>query len=76
MSSKTQQQYDSAFEAVFNLRDDFHPERFLIDFERGVKNAIERNCPNIQVKGCNFHFGQCIWRQIQQLPEVLHRYSE
>lgn len=42
------------------------PLSFLSDFERAAQNAIIQVFPNVTVKGCLFHYGQCIWRKIQE----------
>lgn len=45
----------------------FMPHQVVIDFEISARNAWELAFPNIEVRGCLFHFGQCIWRRIQAL---------
>ena len=37
------------------------------DFEQGAINAFKEEFPGVEVKGCHFHFTQCIWRKIQDL---------
>ncbi|CAM4986296.1 unnamed protein product [Rotaria socialis] len=55
--------------------DDFNPETILSDFEAATIKSINSLFPNILHKGCLFHFGQCIWRQIQSL-ELQKKYQE
>ncbi|KAG8198782.1 hypothetical protein JTE90_007092 [Oedothorax gibbosus] len=43
----------------------FKPEMFTIDFEQAVINAIHLLFPNAEIKGCFFHFTQCIWKKTQ-----------
>ncbi|XP_065314960.1 uncharacterized protein LOC135923892 [Gordionus sp. m RMFG-2023] len=43
----------------------FSPPKALIDFEMGVLRALEEMFPTISVKGCYFHYCQCILRRIQ-----------
>lgn len=43
-----------------------NPSVLFIDFETAVKNAASRVFLGIQVKGCFFHFTQCIWRRVQK----------
>ena len=38
-----------------------------MDFEAAAHRAISEEFSNILRKGCNFHFGQCLWRKIQEL---------
>ncbi|KAF4527869.1 hypothetical protein B566_EDAN014789 [Ephemera danica] len=75
LPGKSQHLYDRAFQALHNLRPDMQPKKVLIDFERGAKNALQREFPGIVVKGCNFHFAQCVWRQIQSIPDILRRFK-
>ena len=41
------------------------PESFTTDFEAGAVAAIQSVFPTTRNRGCLFHFGQCIYRQIQ-----------
>ena len=43
----------------------FSPARFQLDFEPAALKAIVEVFPQAEVKGCNFHFGQCLWRKVQ-----------
>ncbi|XP_065319377.1 uncharacterized protein LOC135927335 [Gordionus sp. m RMFG-2023] len=43
----------------------FSPSKALIDFEMGALTALEEIFPTISVKGCYFHYCQCILRRIQ-----------
>ncbi|KAE9524466.1 hypothetical protein AGLY_015187 [Aphis glycines] len=55
------------------LRNDlaFKPKTFQIDFEIGMIVAIRDSFGyNIEIKGCLFHFGQSIWRQVQKVALV------
>ncbi|CAF1257971.1 unnamed protein product [Rotaria sordida] len=45
--------------------DDFEPASILSDFESGTIKTIKEVFPNIIHRGCLFHFGQCVWRHIQ-----------
>jgi len=42
-------------------------ETIIMDFEAAAHRAISEEFSNILRKGCNFHFGQCLWRKIQEL---------
>ena len=39
----------------------------MIDFEYAVKKALEMHFVGIEIKGCGFHFAQCLERKIQEL---------
>ena len=43
------------------------PSQIFVDFEEGAIRAFKEEFPGVQVKGCHFHFTQCIWRKIQEL---------
>ena len=49
--------------ATVNLQ----PSQVFVDFEEGAIRAFKEEFPGVQVKGCHFHFTQCIWRKIQEL---------
>lgn len=42
-------------------------QTFLIDFELAAKNAILSSFNSVHIKGCAFHYSQCLWRKIQEL---------
>ena len=35
---------------------------FMADFEIALRTAIQNAFPNIEMKGCHFHYAQCIWK--------------
>ena len=43
---------------------------WMLDFERATINAVQKNFPSVEVRGCFFHLQQCIWRHIQRLGLV------
>ncbi|XP_064596789.1 uncharacterized protein LOC135463460 [Liolophura sinensis] len=44
----------------------FQPSTIQADFEKAFHNAVEISLPATEVKGCFFHFTQCIWRNCQK----------
>lgn len=44
---------------------DFTPPTVFMDFETAAHNGIRSVVRGVQVKGCFFHFTQCIWRKAQ-----------
>ena len=46
---------------------DFNPTKIIIDFERATIAAIHEILPNTVVRGCFFHYAQCVWRKVQEL---------
>ncbi|CAF1047482.1 unnamed protein product [Didymodactylos carnosus] len=61
---KSAADYNKFFEKILD-EDNFDPESILTDFETGTIKLIKEMFPNVLHKGCLFHFGQCVWRQIQ-----------
>ncbi|CAF2044232.1 unnamed protein product [Rotaria magnacalcarata] len=37
----------------------------MTDFETGTIKSVKEMFPNVLHKGCLFHFGQAVWRQVQ-----------
>ena len=44
-----------------------NPKYVTVDFEQAVIRSLKNVFPNTLVKGCNFHYNQCIFRKIQEL---------
>lgn len=70
MSKKSKAAY---LELVYELHDlavlnkiNLNPERIITDFERTISIAAKEYFKNTDYKGCLFHFGQIIWRQVQK----------
>ncbi|KAK3088597.1 hypothetical protein FSP39_021128, partial [Pinctada imbricata] len=43
------------------------PLEFFADFENAARKAIKTVFPSTELRGCFFHFTQCIWRKTQSL---------
>ncbi|XP_076471818.1 uncharacterized protein LOC143301423 [Babylonia areolata] len=66
----TQNKNRATYDAIFtylNGQRDLNPETITIDFERAALNSISEHFPTTAVHGCFFHFGQCLWRNLQSL---------
>ena len=61
---KKTEDYNDFFRIIMD-RDDFNPETILTDFEAATLKSVKGLFPGILHKGCLFHFGQCIWRKVQ-----------
>ncbi|CAF1558049.1 unnamed protein product, partial [Adineta ricciae] len=61
---KSTSDYDQFFKRIME-EDDFNPDSILTDFETGTIKSIKSLFPNVVHKGCLFHFGQCVWKNIQ-----------
>lgn len=49
-----------------------NPQRVMQDFEIGLMKASLEVFPDVVIKGCNFHFAQCLWRKLQGLGLATH----
>ena len=64
-------------EELQNLGITLRPPRVLVDFELGLLQAVKLHFPDADVKGCYFHFSQCLWRWVQNNGHVvLYRENE
>jgi len=45
---------------------DLAPQTFQLDFEKSAHNAVHTVFPNTHLRGCLFHFAQCIWHRTQK----------
>ncbi|KAK3086401.1 hypothetical protein FSP39_017917 [Pinctada imbricata] len=41
------------------------PQTMFLDFEIAAHNAARATFPGIQIRGCFFHYTQCIWKKAQ-----------
>lgn len=65
MPDKKLSTYQLVFDKIAELCPGIQPEYFMVDFEMAAIRAIRMSFINTQVKGCFFHFSQCIYRKIQ-----------
>ncbi|XP_021359169.1 uncharacterized protein LOC110454121 [Mizuhopecten yessoensis] len=67
LPGKSQAIYNRFFtllqEHMSNLQIPFRPTTAFVDFEVAAHNAIRSVVPGINIKGCFFHYTQCIWRK-------------
>ena len=49
------------------MRPNIAPSSCTMDFEIAAHGAMRSHFPNIEILGCYFHFGQSIWRKVQDL---------
>lgn len=70
MSKKSKQAYNEFFHQLFHLALDqninLNPQRIITDFEQTISSVAQQFFPDALYKGCLFHFGQIIWRQVQK----------
>lgn len=65
LPNKTQATYSRLFRELKTLRPRLRPTTIMVDFERAAINAIQEEFPDVRIRGCFFHFTQCLWRNMQ-----------
>lgn len=64
LSDKSEASYDINFSnIILNLVSVKH---VICDFEKALINSIREKFKGVKIYGCLFHFGQMIWRNIQE----------
>jgi hypothetical protein len=80
LPNKTEQIYDTFLKELicYAQANDapVSPNSVLIDFEMAAHNAFSKNFPMAKIKGCQFHFGQNIWRQIKNKGLVSYSHDD
>lgn len=66
MEKRDTASYQMAFSALNSLQPTLRPTSVMTDFERSARNSLQEAFPNTTLRGCFFHFSQCIWRCIQR----------
>ena len=67
LPGKEERLYRRMFDILNQIQPGLSPTTCIADFEVGLQNALVAAYPNIQIQGCFFHFGQSIWRRVQQV---------
>ena len=58
----TYRRLQTLLETLTNLTE---PASIVTDFELAAIKAFQHHFPKVKMSGCLFHFGQCVWRQLQ-----------
>ncbi|XP_064642953.1 uncharacterized protein LOC135497145 [Lineus longissimus] len=75
MSGKRKKDYRKVLKSIKRLTPDRSLKKIVIDFESAMWRAIPTVLPEVKIRGCSFHWAQCIWRKIQEIglaPAYLH----
>lgn len=65
MSGQKRRDYRAVLDAVTSILP--RPPRVtkvMLDFEKAVWSALRQTLPNVQLKGCSFHWTQALWRKV------------
>lgn len=75
LPNKSRETYNRVFtlikEELQNINIILRPPRILIDFEQALLQSVNLHFPDTDVKGCFFHFSQCLWRWVQNHGHVV-----
>ena len=63
--NKLQRTYERVMEVIRD-KVDLNPRTWIIDFEKGAVNAIEKYRPNVTI-GCYFHLQQSVYKKVVEL---------
>lgn len=67
LPNKTQSTYIELFEELKKLNSSINPEKFVLDFEMAISNAILKVFPCTSIHYCLFHLGQSLYRKLSQI---------
>lgn len=67
MSGKRKKDYVKVLKTIKRMTKNRKLEKIVVDFERAMWTAIPHVFPDVLVRGCSFHWSQCIWRKIQNI---------
>lgn len=69
LPNKREDTYRRFFELVQGAGDthniEVKPAIIMMDFEMAAKRGVRIVFPDVVVKGCYFHYSQCVWRKVQ-----------
>lgn len=66
LSGKSEEIYTDFLTRLMTLRNNQNPVTIMTDFELAVIKALKLKFPGVTMSGCMFHFGQCVWRKLQE----------
>ena len=65
LCNKLEVTYAALLTKLGEIEPRLQPQTVITDFEQAAMNAFT-NVFSPQIHGCHFHFGQCIWRKVQE----------
>lgn len=67
MSGKKKRDYKAVFRMVKDLLPSMSLQEIILDYEMAMWKAADSIFPAVTVRGCAFHWGQAVWRKVQDL---------
>ena len=75
LPNKTEATYIKLLKELKILEPSACPATITMDYERAMLNACTAEFPSARLRGCFFHFAQCIWRSLQT-NGLMQRYEQ
>jgi hypothetical protein len=72
MSSRRTVDYKAIFDQLKTITSDLQVKEMILDFELSLWKAISECFPDVKMRGCVFHWTQCVWRKIQGIGLQSH----
>ena len=67
MSRRLKEDYVAVLQRIVDLLPNHRVQRCFLDFEKAEWQSIRHVLPEVERRGCAFHFTQAVWRKIQTL---------
>ena len=67
MSRRKKSDYVEVLTAVLEKMEETTVESMVLDFEIGTWQAVKDVFPNVEIKGCVFHWTQSVYRKLIEL---------
>ena len=71
IEDKSGPSYSRALELIKFHCPAFNSSMFMVDFEKSEHSGLRTHFPNAAIKGCLFHWKQCLLRKFRKLPGYL-----
>jgi len=65
MTDRTKETYSEIFKFLKTKKPNLKPSMLMVDFENAFISTFKEEFPTAVIRGCFFHFTQCVWRKIQ-----------
>lgn len=73
VTDKKEETYQIIFQLLLSQNPSWKPEKFTTDFETAQMNAIQSVFPEVDIKGCFFHFTQALSKKAKSLHILKNR---
>ena len=67
MSGKKKADYKKVLKVIKRQLHRIAVKEVIVDFEAGLWQALRKALPSAEIHGCSFHWGQAVWRKVQEV---------